>query len=91
MLRCCVPKWGAPSQACYSGQDDGQKQDDIILLLGQSSWVGRMMPVFRAQFFFVESMIFFNHPGHHPANHPGIILMGGLLAAFGFRSTKGFT
>ena len=33
-------------QACASGQDDGQKQDDIILLLGQSSWAGRMMLVF---------------------------------------------
>ena len=39
-------------QACPSGQDDCQKQDDIILPWGQSSWVDRMMPVFRAEIYF---------------------------------------
>jgi hypothetical protein len=69
-------------QACLSGQDDGPKQDDIILLLGQSSWVGRMMPVSRAEFFFRGALFLFNHPGDHPANHPGIILHSSLLVAF---------
>ena len=44
-----------------------------------------MMPVSRAEFFFSGGIIFFNHPGHHPADHPGIILHSGLLAAFQFR------
>ena len=42
------------------------------------------MLVSRADFFL--EALFFHHPGHHPADHPGIILHSGLLAAFEFRS-----
>ena len=49
------------------------------------------MPVFRADFFFVVfEGIFFYHPGHHPADHPGIILVCSLLAAFECTFMKGF-
>ena len=47
----------------------------------------RMMRVLRADLFF-EGVFFFYHPGHHPMNHPGVILACGPLAAFGARFVK---
>ena len=49
-----------------------------------------MIPVFGAEFFFWGALFLFDHPGHHPADHPGIILVCSLLAAFECTFMKGF-